>query len=743
MFLALLLSCGLLGADDKASAFEQSAQQTNESYRAAAAKAGKSAVDQVRLALWCEAHGLMAERMKHLALAIAADPANALARGLMGLVSDHNQWKSPDQVSREIQEDPARQAKVTEYLERRAKVHDRADELWKLALWCEQNGLKQQASAHLYQVLKLDPKRDAAWKHLGFKKLNGHWDKPERVAAAKAAAELQRKANSYWKPILERSRNALQSSDPSRRQEAEKSLANLKDRLAVPMVWSTFGRGNAAMQRVAAQVMGQIDDPSASRALVMLAVFGGSKEVRLKAIAGLCRRDRREYAGSLIAMLLRPIQYTVKPVGGPGKPGELLVKGSGATPNLKRIYAPPGTDPAILPQAGDQIRLDANGLPVVDRVTDISYFQTYAAGMFQLAQQMQAYQNWELAQLKQPGFASHLGNLLSHSGLGANGQKIGNVLVGALQTAVQQPPMLAFTYNPYTAMALTSQFGGMPLNRGSLLAYTIASGYEIPTGQIMVQAQKTAAMAQQQLDNDVASIKQFNDSLSEINDRVLPVLNDISGLNLGPDPAAWQKWFNNLVGFNSLQASEPPTVTQNVPLAYQPEPIPVSSFSGPVSVTRISCFGAGTLVRTLSGLQPIESLKIGDPVLTQNCKTGALSYNPILVVHHNPPSKTYQITLGDETITSSYFHRFWKAGSGWVMARDLKAGDMVRTLTGSVKVSTIEEGKVVRVYNLDVAEDADFFVGNLGTLAHDNTLPNLREQPFDMLATPVAPAARQ
>ena len=50
------------------------------------------------------------------------------------------------------------------------------------------------------------------------------------------------------------------------------------------------------------------------------------------------------------------------------------------------------------------------------------------------------------------------------------------------------------------------------------------------------------AVAQQQLENDVASMKQFNDSLSEINDRVLPVLNGISGPNLGPDPEAWQKW---------------------------------------------------------------------------------------------------------------------------------------------------------------------------------------------------------
>ncbi len=30
---------------------------------------------------WCESHGLGAERMKHLAMAVLYDPSNGLARG--------------------------------------------------------------------------------------------------------------------------------------------------------------------------------------------------------------------------------------------------------------------------------------------------------------------------------------------------------------------------------------------------------------------------------------------------------------------------------------------------------------------------------------------------------------------------------------------------------------------------------------------------------------------------------------
>jgi hypothetical protein len=734
MVSTIFLCCALLGADDPRSAADPAANPVVEAYRAARDKAGKSAADQIKLALWCEANGLSAERIKHLALAVLYDPSNALARGLMGLVAYKGQWKNPDQISKAIEDDPDTKARIQEYLRRRSQLRERADDNWKLALWCEQNGLKHQATAHLYRVLRLDRSREAAWKHLGFKRVGGHWDKPERVAAAKADAKAQQKANAHWKPILEKWRSAIQSKDATRRQEAEAGLAQVTDRMTVPMVWATFAKGNAALQRVAVQVFSQIDDPAASRSLAMLAVFGGSADVRKKAVGTLRERDAREYAGMLIAMIQQTIKYEVKPVGGPGRPGELLIKGHGSTPNLKRIYAPPA-GPSMNPQPGDQVRLDENGLPVVVRTEAIWKIYT------QWALLQSAY----LATVPPPLSVqqqNQLTGMLTHSGLGAQGQKIGQLLVGAFENQYRiAATMPALSQNPFVQLAASSQNGMTPLNPGSDLTYTMVDAVQIPVGRMMVEANKSAAVAQRQLEGDVESIKQYNASFDQINDRVVTVLQDISGQKTGADKDVWERWFINLVGFNQLQASEPPTVIENVPLAYQPEPIPISTFSGPVSVERYSCFGAGTMVRTLSGLEPIESLKVGDPVLTQSSKTGALAYKPILVVHRNPPSKTYRIKLGDETITSSHFHRFWKAGSGWVMARDLKVGDPIRTLKGTAKVTAIDDGEVVPVFNLDVADDADFFVGEQGALAHDNSLPNLREAPFDAVSTPEVAAS--
>ena len=82
---------GLLGmGDDPAPSRDVPAD-----YPQVRAAAGRSPAEQVRLALWCEAHGLSAERARHLTLALLADPGNAMARGLAGLGARDGRWVAP------------------------------------------------------------------------------------------------------------------------------------------------------------------------------------------------------------------------------------------------------------------------------------------------------------------------------------------------------------------------------------------------------------------------------------------------------------------------------------------------------------------------------------------------------------------------------------------------------------------------------------------------------------------------
>ncbi len=65
------------------------------------------------------------------------------------------------------------------------------------------------------------------------------------------------------------------------------------------------------------------------------------------------------------------------------------------------------------------------------------------------------------------------------------------------------------------------------------------------------------------------------------------------------------------------------------------------------------------------------------------------------------------------------------------MARDLKAGDRLRMPGGLVEVRSVASDNNQTVYNLDVAENCDFFVGQQGILVHDSNFVKPVPDPFD------------
>jgi hypothetical protein len=122
---------------------------------------------------------------------------------------------------------------------------------------------------------------------------------------------------------------------------------------------------------------------------------------------------------------------------------------------------------------------------------------------------------------------------------------------------------------------------------------------------------------------------------------------------------------------------------------------------------------------------------VGDLVLSQDTVTGALSYQPIVGLHHNPPAETVRIRLKDETVVSTPVHRFWRAGRGWAMARDFKPGDFIRTVGGRAQVLEIKPDVVQPVFNVDVARNHSIFVGSQKLLVRDNSLPPSMHTAFD------------
>ena len=104
---------------------------------------------------------------------------------------------------------------------------------------------------------------------------------------------------------------------------------------------------------------------------------------------------------------------------------------------------------------------------------------------------------------------------------------------------------------------------------------------------------------------------------SNANARVIHTLSaQPTGRYLGQDKEAWRKWWTEERGY----AYEPPPVRPRQDLTLDDDK---PTYFSNVNANRTSCFAAGTSVRTLAGPRPIESVAIGDQVLTQDPDSGA------------------------------------------------------------------------------------------------------------------------
>jgi hypothetical protein len=636
-----------------------------KTYEALKLKAGKDAQAHVKLALWCEAHGLGAERLAHLARAVLADPRNATARGLLGLIAFNDRWEAPEAVRAHLAADAGRAAQRAEYESRRAKLVDKelrirqavdrsqrsgspaasyqarsngdrelAQAHANLGTWCERNGLKPEAVAHFTTAVHLDPTRETTWRHLGLVKRDGRWLSHQQIAVEEKHEREQRQADRHWEPLLRRWKKGL--ADSHRRAEAEADLATLTDPRAVPSIVKVFTTGGPeADARQQVRLLGQIDDPRSSRALAELALTTRSPWARQDAIAVLATRPPRDYAGPLVEMIRGKIDRRVVPVAGPGSTGALILD----TPRVQMVLtydAPPVFQPAATFRG--YVGYDANGLPVIAQGIDLD--------------------------------------------------------------------RLNRAQDPYSVAAKVHEI-------------------EVRTANLIAEANLKADVVRQRMAADLKEVELANAQATEHNARIAPVLQQAAGApaNLGDNEEAWHVWWYDTLGY-SYQSPPQVTLVQNV----SPPQLP------PPYIT--TCFVAGTPVHTLDGPRPIEAIQVGDQVLSQDAATGALSFQPVVFRHHNPPGKTLRVALaGGESLVCSVYHRFWRAGRGWAMARELKPGDTLRTLGGLVRVAGAETDSVQPLYNLDVAGSRTFFVGSRTVLVHDNTLPDHRLEPFD--AVPV------
>ena len=202
-----------------------------------------------------------------------------------------------------------------------------------------------------------------------------------------------------------------------------------------------------------------------------------------------------------------------------------------------------------------------------------------------------------------------------------------------------------------------------------------------------------------------------------VNQRITSVLNIVTNQQLAVSPQDWWQWWNEQ---NEVYVSgQKPT--QTVHRSGQVALVDRVTLSGG-GLQAADCLAAGTPVWTATGPMEIQQIRIGDLVLAQNPETGELAYKPVLQTTVRPKGLLLKVRAGGDTFETSGGHLFWISGEGWVKCRKLKSGMELHGVTGTVRISTTEEGRNLETYNLVVADFNTYFVGETKILCHDNTV---------------------
>ncbi len=255
---------------------------------------------------------------------------------------------------------------------------------------------------------------------------------------------------------------------------------------------------------------------------------------------------------------------------------------------------------------------------------------------------------------------------------------------------------------------------GDPLPESSVAGQSITRAQADARARAMADAQVTACVREWQR-------MWQNESIEAMNERICEALRVATAQILPSSPEAWWSWWND-ENEVSLMGSKP------TELAYQEqsqtyEDIQSASGSSPPP-GRAECFVAGTPVWTIAGPVAIESIQIGDLVLSQDPDTGELAFQPVLQTSERPPERLIKLSLAtrdNDALEGSGGHPLWVAGEGWVKLRDVKSGMVLHGVDGPTLISDAVESRTEQTFNLVVADFHTYVVGPTRILCHDNT----------------------
>ena len=136
-----------------------------------------------------------------------------------------------------------------------------------------------------------------------------------------------------------------------------------------------------------------------------------------------------------------------------------------------------------------------------------------------------------------------------------------------------------------------------------------------------------------------------------------------------------------------------------------------------------TCFVAGTMILTATGLVTIENIKAGDIVISTNPDTKETAEKRVVETYIREDSKLIHLVVNGEEIITTETHPFYINKRGFVEAGELKVGDELLDVDNNILLIedyTVELTKQpTTVYNFQVEDFHTYHVGGFGILVHN------------------------
>jgi hypothetical protein len=258
-------------------------------------------------------------------------------------------------------------------------------------------------------------------------------------------------------------------------------------------------------------------------------------------------------------------------------------------------------------------------------------------------------------------------------------------------------------------------------------------------GENQVLASVVSAESQRIADDAKGDTEKANESVRRFQSNVATVLRTVSGSNLLDHPQLWWKWWDEYQeSFNMGLKDQYKSYTEDrsYTITNPTQTVMLTNFrdysTSCMPPRRCECLVLGTQIQTESGLKPVESIRIGDQVVSQDITSGEISLRPVLRTTIRPAAVTREIVLANgESIRCTLGHPWWVVGRGWVMAKNLEAAMAIRTATGFATIESLKDAQAMETYNLVVDEDHTYFVGQSRLLSFDASelIPTFQKVP--------------